>query len=157
MAPRDGDLTLVVRRVFRASAEFLFDAWTDPKVLARWFHARPSWTTEVIAVDLRAGGAWEIVMHADDGPDCRVFGKYLAIERPHRLVLTWHANAERDYETVVALTFKSIDRETTELLLTQTGLRKEQDRSEHQSGWDGCLSSLDRLVAAPAGAEKGRE
>jgi uncharacterized protein YndB with AHSA1/START domain len=40
MASRDGDLTLVVRHVLRASAEFLFDAWTDPKLLARWFHAR---------------------------------------------------------------------------------------------------------------------
>ncbi len=157
MASRDGDLTLVVRHVLRASAEFLFDAWTDPKLLARWFHARPSWTTEVIAADVRVGGAWEIVMHADDGPDCHVSGKYLAIERPHRLVFTWHANAERDYQTVVTLSLRPIGRETTELVLTQTGLREEQDRSEHQSGWEGCLSSLARLVGAPTRAERGRE
>lgn len=148
MGRRDGDLTLIVQQVFRASAEFLFDAWTDPKLLARWFHARPGWTTEVIAADVRAGGAWEIVMHADDGPDCRVLGKYVAIERPRRLVFTWYANGDRDYETVVTLTFRSIDPETTEIVLTQTGLREGKDRSEHQSGWEGCLSSLARLVAS---------
>lgn len=140
------DLSLVVRHVLRASAEFLFDAWMDPERMARWFHARPGWTTEVIAADLRVGGPWEIVMHADDGPDCHAFGKDLAIERPRRLVFTWHANGERDYQTVVTLTFRSIDPDTTELVLTQTGLREEPDRRNHQNGWEGCLSSLARLV-----------
>ncbi len=142
MTARDDNVTLVVRRVFRASAEFLFDAWTNPASMAKWFHARPSWTTEVVAADLRVGGAWEIIMHADEGPDCRAFGKYLVIDRPGRLVFTWHANAERDYETVVTLEFKRIDRDVTELVLTQTGLRNEDDREGHQHGWEGCLANL---------------
>jgi uncharacterized protein YndB with AHSA1/START domain len=142
MAARDDGVILVVRQVFRASAEFLFDAWTDPALMARWFHAKPGWTTEVVAADLRVGGAWEIVMHADDGPDCRAFGKYLAIERPRRLVFTWHANAEPDYETVVTLDFHRVDANTTELVLSQRGLRNEDDRSDHRGGWEGCLANL---------------
>jgi uncharacterized protein YndB with AHSA1/START domain len=142
MTARDDGVILVVRQVFRASAEFLFDAWTNPAMMARWFHAKPSWTTEVVAVDLRAGGAWEIVMHADDGPDCRAFGKYLAIERPRRLVFTWHANAEQDYETVVTLEFRPIDRDTTELVLSQSGLSNDEDRADHRRGWEGCLANL---------------
>jgi uncharacterized protein YndB with AHSA1/START domain len=156
VARRDGSLILVVRKVFDASAEFLFDAWTDPRLLARWFHAKPSWTTEVVTADVCVGGAWEIVMHAADGPDCRSFGRYLAIERPRRLVFTWHANAEHDYETVVTLTFKAIDRDTTELVLTQTGLREDVDRSEHRDGWEGCLASLLRLVDSRVRGERRR-
>jgi uncharacterized protein YndB with AHSA1/START domain len=142
MAGRGDDTVLVVRQVFRASAEFLFDAWTDPALLAKWFHAKPSWTTEVVRVDAREGGAWEIVMHADDGPDCRVFGKYLAIERPRRLVFTWFANADENYETVVTIEFHAIDGDTTELVLTQRGLHDEEDRSDHEGGWRGCLQNL---------------
>jgi uncharacterized protein YndB with AHSA1/START domain len=157
MTRRDDDkLILVVKQVFRASAEFLFDAWTDPKLMAQWFHAQPNWTTEVTKSDFRVGGAWEIVMHADQGPDCRSFGKYIAIERPRRLVFTWHANAEQDYETVVTLTLRAIDPHTTELVLLQTGLRNEQDRSEHQHGWEGCLTSLERLAETQTRVEKGR-
>jgi uncharacterized protein YndB with AHSA1/START domain len=139
---RDADVVLVVRHVFRASADFLFDAWIDPAMMARWFHARPDWTTEVVAADARVGGRWEIVMHATEGPDCRAFGKYLAIERPRRLVFTWHANADENYETVVTLTFRPVDRDTTELVLSQSGLRNDEDRSDHARGWEGCLSCL---------------
>jgi uncharacterized protein YndB with AHSA1/START domain len=133
---------LILRKTFRASAEFLFDAWIDPALMARWFHARPTWTTEVIAADPRVGGAWELVMHAEDGPACRVFGQYLAIERPRRLVFTWHPDGRADYRTMVTLTFEAIDAHTTELVLTQTGLREEEDRREHEAGWEGCLDNL---------------
>jgi len=156
MAARGDGVILVVRQVFRASAEFLFDAWTDPAAMARWFHAKPSWTTEVVAADLRPGGAWEIVMHADDGPNCRVFGKYLAIDRPRRLVFTWHANAEQDYETEVTLEFRSIDRDTTELVLTQRGLRDEADRTDHRHGWEGCLANLALFTEAHDDIEERR-
>ena len=148
MARRDGEDALVVRQEFRASAEFLFDAWTDPALLARWFHARPSWSTRVVRCDVRVGGGWEIVMvpPPGEGPDCRCFGAYRAIERPRRLVFTWHANGEDDYETIVTLEFRALGPDRTELVLTQTGLRAPEDREDHRRGWDGCLASLAGLV-----------
>src|SRR5262249_29586438 len=131
--PRE-PLTLVVRHVFHADAEFLFDAWTDPSLMARWFHAKEHWTTRVVTVDARVGGAWEIVMVTGEGKDCRAFGVYRTIDRPRRLELTWHAHpgADDDYETVVAIDFVPIDRDRTELILTHAGLRDETDRSEHE-------------------------
>jgi len=146
MAPRDDKLTLVVRKIFRASAEFLFDAWTDPKRMAAWFHAQADWTTEVVEADLRVGGAWKIVMHGAEGPTCLALGRYVEIDRPRRLAFTWHPNGERDYETLVTLSFRVLGPDSTELVLTQSGFREEKDRTEHQHGWDGCLTSLARLV-----------
>jgi uncharacterized protein YndB with AHSA1/START domain len=89
-------------------------------------------------------------MHSEPGggPDCRCFGTYLALDRPSRLVFTWHANGDPAYETVVTVALRAIDRDATELVLTQSGLRAEKDRSEHRSGWEGCLASLDRLAHA---------
>jgi uncharacterized protein YndB with AHSA1/START domain len=144
---RDGDdLLLVVRRVFHADAEFLFDAWTDPKHVARWFHSKEGWTTEVVKADLRPGGAWEIVMHDAAGPTCRSFGTYRLIERPRRLVFTWFPYDDPGYETVVTLELTPLTADTTELTLTQTGLRQRKDWTEHQGGWDGCLNSLKQFV-----------
>jgi uncharacterized protein YndB with AHSA1/START domain len=154
VADPEGGAALVVRKVLNASAEFLFDAWTQPALMARWFHARPTWTTEIVRADVRVGGAWELVMHGEDGPTCRVFGKYLALERPTRLAFTWHPDARDDYETVVTLAFKSIDRDTTEMVLTHAGLRTEIDRVEHGQGWEGCLASLAALAEARAHVER---
>jgi uncharacterized protein YndB with AHSA1/START domain len=145
MADHDDNLILVVRQVFAASAEFLFDAWTEPALMAKWFHAGANWTTEIRKADVRVGGAWELDMRREDGSVCRAWGKYLVIERPHRLVFTWHVDGEVPYETTVTLTFKALDRHTTELVLTQTGLRNEPDRAEHRHGWSGCLSNLELL------------
>lgn len=150
MASDDDNLILVVRRVFPASAEFLFDAWTNPMWMAQWFHGDANGATQVLQHDLRVGGAWQLVMQPEDGPECRPFGKYLTIERPTRLVFTWHANADASYETTVTLTFRAIDRHTTELVLTHTGLRNDTDRSQHEHGWQGCLTNLERLSAAQA-------
>jgi uncharacterized protein YndB with AHSA1/START domain len=156
MARRPGELVLAMRQLFHASAEFLFDAWTDPALLARWFHARPRWTTEVVCCDLRVGGAWEIIMHPDDGSaDCRVFGEYLTIRRPERLVLTWYANEDRGYRTVVDLAFEAKGPDATELVLNQTGLREDADREDHERGWQGCLASLERLVDGPSEKQAG--
>jgi uncharacterized protein YndB with AHSA1/START domain len=155
VADADGGAVLVVRKVLGASAEFLFDAWTQPALMARWFHARPTWTTEIVRSDLRVGGGWELVMHGEDGPTCRVFGKYLALERPTRLAFTWHPDERDDYETVVNLTFKSLDRDTTELVLTHTALGTEADRERHGQGWERCLAGLAALVEARAHVERG--
>jgi uncharacterized protein YndB with AHSA1/START domain len=36
------DLTaLRIERTYRASARAVFDAWTDPEVMRRWWHAEP--------------------------------------------------------------------------------------------------------------------
>lgn len=144
----DEDDVLVVRKVLRASAEFLYDAWTVPTLMARWFHSTSTWTTEVVRADVRVGGRWELLMREGDATRCRVFGKYLALERPTRVVFTWHPDEREDYETTVTVTFRAIDRDTTELVLAHAGLRDAPDRERHGRGWDGCLASLGDLIGA---------
>jgi uncharacterized protein YndB with AHSA1/START domain len=143
-----GDTVLVVRRVLKASAEFLFDAWTDPTHMARWFHARPDWTTEVRAAEARAGGAWEIIMHAPDGSTCHPLGRYLELDRPRRIVFTWRDDPGDARETVVTIELKPLGPHETELILTQTGLRDVPDQEDHQNGWEGCLQCLTFFIAS---------
>jgi uncharacterized protein YndB with AHSA1/START domain len=45
-----------IERTFAASAEDVFDAWTSPEVMRRWFHCAPDWATPEAEVDLRVGG-----------------------------------------------------------------------------------------------------
>ena len=44
-----------IERTFAASAEDVFDAWTSPEVMRRWFHCAPDWDTPEAEVDLRVG------------------------------------------------------------------------------------------------------
>lgn len=53
-----------IERTFDAPAEDVFDAWTSPEVMQRWFHCAPDWDTPEAEVDLRVGGKVEVVMRA---------------------------------------------------------------------------------------------
>ena len=136
------NIILVVRRVFEVEPEILFDAWTRPEIMVRWFHSKEQWTTPVAETDLRANGKWRIEMRTDDGRTFAIHGVYKVIERPHRLVFTWHPFGDEAYETTVTLRFRRLAEGSTELTLTHHGLRNEQDRAGHEGGWSGCLGGL---------------
>ena len=68
--------------------EQLFEGWTNPEILKKWFCPRP-WKVKECSIDLRLGGLFSNVMQSPQGelmPENR--GCYLLIERPFRLVWT---------------------------------------------------------------------
>jgi uncharacterized protein YndB with AHSA1/START domain len=56
---------LRLEREFSATPEEVFDAWTNPDVLTRWWAARPTWTSPGCEVDLRVGGRYVLRMRDD--------------------------------------------------------------------------------------------
>lgn len=136
------NMVLVVRRKMKATPERLFDAWTRPELLTRWFHAKENMTTRDVRADLRVGGDWSLTMHHTDINESRVtHGKYLVLDRPNKLVLTWFP-CLKDYETKVTLLFKEVPGGYTEMILTHEGLRDEEDFKGHEAGWGEILGTL---------------
>ena len=78
-----------IERTFAASADDVFDAWTSPEVMRRWFPPAPDWEAPEAEVDLRVGGRVRVVMRRPDGTEIGAGGEYTQIDRPHRLVMTW--------------------------------------------------------------------
>lgn len=76
-----------VQGLIRASAEAIFDAWTQPASMAEWMTPVGTATAEV---DLRVGGRFRLVM-ADEHLSIEHTGEYLEIEPPHLLVFTWRS------------------------------------------------------------------
>jgi uncharacterized protein YndB with AHSA1/START domain len=143
---------LRLERRFAAPPERVFDAWTDPELLRRWFHVGPDWDTPSAEVDLREGGRYRIAMREPNSGDVHaVLGEYSEIKRPHRLVYTWAWEAEEGSpmgaESHVTVEFAA-DGDGTQVVLTHTGFPSEENRDQHAHGWEGCLASLERLLGA---------
>ena len=84
------ETSLRVERTFDASPEEVFDAWTNPEVLRRWWRPNPAWSTPVAEVDLRVGGRYRISMEdPESGTKHTAGGKYSEVSRPQRLVYSW--------------------------------------------------------------------
>lgn len=131
---------VVVRRTIPATAEELFDAWLDPEALAIWM--RPGSTHRTTAnVDARVGGRYEIVMEVDDRSIPHT-GEYRLIDRPRRLVFTWHSPYTDRSNTLVTVEFLP-QAGQTEVVITHEMLPESQ-REGHRNGW---TSALDKLLA----------
>src|SRR5665647_3324459 len=81
-----GEGTVEIVRVFDAPRALVWQAWTDPKMMAQWFGPR-DFTSTVPELDLRVGGALRIVMHGH-GNDYPMIGTFLEIVAPERLVFS---------------------------------------------------------------------
>jgi uncharacterized protein YndB with AHSA1/START domain len=81
---------IVITRVIDAPRQLVFRAWTDPKIMARWFGPR-GFSNPVCELDVRVGGAWRIVMRGPDGTEYPCGGVYQVIVKPERLAFTNNA------------------------------------------------------------------
>jgi uncharacterized protein YndB with AHSA1/START domain len=139
--------TLVLRRTLRAPRELVFDVWSDPKHVVRWWGPK-DFTLPYCEQDFRVGGAYRFCMRAPDGSDHWVRGEYHAIERPGRLVFTWLREDEEGEvwcDNLVTITLEE-DGPDTLLTLHHAVFATEAHCAEHGEGWGECLDRLTNYV-----------
>lgn len=135
-----------IERTFAASAAAVFDAWTSPEIMRRWFHCAPNWGTPVAESDLRVGGRIRVVMRRPDGSQAGAQGEYTLIERPHRLAMTWTFDDDPSNEQLIELSFSESEGSTT-VLLVNSRISTDARRDGQDWGWRGCLDELEGVVA----------
>jgi uncharacterized protein YndB with AHSA1/START domain len=144
--PDETEHTIRIERTFRSPIEQVFDAWTNPEVMRRWFHCDPDWETPIAEVDLRVGGDIRVVMQRPDGSQAGAHGVFTLIDRPHRLEMTWTFADAPANEQIVRLTLSESEGGTT-VLLVNSGVSTDARRGSQDLGWQGCLTELSRLLA----------
>ena len=63
-----GEASVTITRTFDAPRKLVWQAWTDPKMMAQWFGPR-GFTNPFCELDVRPGGSLRIVMRGPDGND----------------------------------------------------------------------------------------
>jgi uncharacterized protein YndB with AHSA1/START domain len=133
-------LTLV-RRI-RAAPQAVFEAWTRPEILARWWGPHHTMVLEA-EIDARIGGAFRVVLVEDTGARHEVSGTYAEVSPPDRLVFSWAWSNAPERVSRVTVAFRPIA-EGTEVTLTHDRFADEGTATRHRRGW---TESLDRLTA----------
>lgn len=133
---------LRLERTYDAPAQAVFDAWTDPEVMRRWWHPGREWDTSLAESDLRPGGRVRVGMRSPDGDEYGGGGEYTEIRPPERLAFTWIWDDDpAGHSSLIELDFEEHDGATT-LVLTHSGLRSEDSREGHRDGWHQALENL---------------
>ena len=138
------DREIVISRVFNAPRQLVWEAWTKPEYVARWFGAA-GWTVPVCEIDLRPGGGWHFVWRRSNGSEMEMRGVYREIKPPERLVFTESWGADWP-ETLNTLVLSEKDGKTT---ITSTMLypsKEARDAALKTGMKDGASESFDRLA-----------
>ena len=147
MATQTTTSSLTVTRTIKASADRVFDAWTQPEHMKRW--AAPEGVeVQEAQVDLTVGGRYHIRMLSNEGVEHNAVGIYREVTRPTRLVYTWSWE-EKDHdvgETLVTVEFNA-QGDSTEVVVLHEGFPAAEARDGHEQGWTSCLSQLAELFA----------
>jgi uncharacterized protein YndB with AHSA1/START domain len=101
---RKSERELVVTRTFDGPARIVFEAWTKPELLKRWWAPKSTGLSLLSCeTDVRVGGSYRFVFGPDASKPMAFFGRYIEVTPHSRLVWT---NDESDQGSVTTVTFE---------------------------------------------------
>jgi uncharacterized protein YndB with AHSA1/START domain len=145
------DIALELEHRYTAPREDVFEAWTNPEVLKRWWAAAPTWETPLAEVDAREGGSYRLSMRTDTGEVHTVRGEFKEVSPPERLAYTWSWEegpepAMAGSESSLVVVEFIVEGDGTLVKLTHSGFASDQIREMHAQGWQAVLANLERSV-----------
>ena len=106
-----GDRAVLMTRVFNAPRQLVWDAFSKPELMQRWFGPR-GYSLPVCEMDVRPGGKFRFVLRGPDGREMVMRGTYREIAPPERSV---HMESYDDFpgESTVTAVFTESGGKTT--------------------------------------------
>jgi uncharacterized protein YndB with AHSA1/START domain len=144
------DEQILITREFDAPKHLVYEAWTTPELVKRWWSGQRGEMT-VADIDLRVGGAWRYVMIANGGFEVAFHGEYREIVPNERIVTTEvyeapEAEAVPEAEAPLnVVTFTEVDGRTTLALLVQTTTKELRDAIINSGMETGMQEQMDVL------------
>jgi uncharacterized protein YndB with AHSA1/START domain len=143
---RKSERELVITRTFDGPARLVFEAWTTPDLLKRWWAPKSSGMTLLSCeADVRTGGSYRFEFGHGDSKRMTFFGKYIEVIPNARLVWT---NEESDDGSVTTLTLEEKDGQTLLVLHERYPSKEALDGSiaGMEGGMSETFAQLDELL-----------
>ena len=147
---RRSEREVVVTRTFNAPARIVFEAWTRPELIKRWWVPKsmgiPLRSCEM---DVRVGGKYRFVFGHDGSEPVAFFGSYVEVTPYSRLVWT---NEESDDGSVTTVTFEEKGDKTLLVLHELYPSKQALDQAIEgmEDGMPEQFEQLDELLVALA-------
>ena len=138
------DREIIMTRVFDAPRQMVWDAFSKPELLKRWFGPR-GWNLSVCDVDHRVGGGFRFVLRGPDGREMGMRGTYRELEPPARSV---HLESFDDYpgESVVTAVYTEKGGKTTMTVTVEYPSAEVRDIVMRSGMEHGAAESYDKLA-----------
>jgi len=138
------DTQILITREFDAPKHLVFQAWTTPELIKRWWSGDRGEVT-LAEVDLRVGGTWRYVMTANEGFEVAFHGEFHEILPNERIVSTEVFEGMPDAHAVDTITFTEQDGRTTLMILVQHESKEHRDGHVESGMEAGMQESMNHL------------
>lgn len=138
------DEQILITREFDAPRHLVYEAFTTPELVRRWWSARRGEMT-VAVIDLRVGGARRYAMVTAGELEVAFHGTYLEIVPGERIVSTEVYEAVPDDHAVNTMTLAEAGGRTTLTILVEHTSRAARDAHVESGMEDGLQDALDDL------------
>lgn len=138
-----GDRELTITRVFDAPRSLVFEAWTKPEHLTRWFCPN-NFRVSSCEMDFRVGGKYRLCMSGFDR-DFWVSGEYREIVAPERIVFA--GTLDDGNAVLTTVTFAELGAKTRLTVHQTYSLETDSTRGARQ-GWIETLEHLAEFLKA---------
>ena len=141
------DREIRTERVFDAPRELVWQAFTDPKLVAQWWGRGNKLVIERLEVE--RGGHWRFVEHSPDGVH-GFEGRFREVTRPERLVMTFEWDGMPGHVIIENVAFEEMGNNRTRVVNVSQFYSTEERDGMLASGMEGGLNqsyaALDRLL-----------
>lgn len=151
-AKAPSEIKLDIKRVFKAPRAKVYQAWTDPKALAKWWG--PEGMVPIIeSFEAKIGRTYRTGMRAADGTTYWVSGAFTEVVPNERIVFTWawENDGVRGHETRVTVWFADAGADTS-VHLRHELFESVESRDQHNQGWTSSLGCLDAALTGKSKA-----
>jgi uncharacterized protein YndB with AHSA1/START domain len=132
---------------FEAPREEVWREWTEPERFADWYGGPTGKVPlETVSMDVRPGGRWSLVMHAQRG-EIQWDGEYLEVEKPERLVFTLTDRPDEDQYAVCTVLLSDLGNGRTQMDFTQTGPMPPEQIEPATRGWSSFFERIAERLA----------
>ena len=136
--------SLTLKRQLKAPPEKVYQAWTQPEQMIRWWGVTPHPKTPIAETDLRVGGRFKVQFWAPTGEHNSVSGVYREVVPNRKLSFTWAWQSTPERESLVTIDILPAT-DGSMLTLTHEQFTDEAARDDHRKGWMHALDNLERL------------
>lgn len=138
--------TLKISHYFTQPPEKVWQAWTDPAIVKRWFGSDPNGTVLDATLDVRLGGTFEVTFQNADGTQFTSIGKYKEIEPYQKLVFSWAWKDRSDVLEWITLIFQTAQNGT--LMTFEIANIDSGTTHDYENGWKSTFEKLERTLKA---------
>lgn len=140
------DSSIFIETTFKSPVEKIWEAWTNPNLIMKWFGSDPKGKGLRAKLDVRLGGYFEITFQDSDLTEHTCSGIYDEVQVLNKLTFSWRWKNEPGDESFVVLSLTP-EGKSTRMQFQHKNLSS-GSKHDYAKGWQNTFSKLESLLEA---------